>query len=105
MSTKNNICRRCPNTIKVLVAGICTKRKSRDLSQYDLSESTGLSRNCIQQMECYEHLPKLDTIFEIMLVLDFDEEESKDFLWDCLNAYRKDKGLQEEREKKLAGVI
>lgn len=40
-----------------------------------------------------------------MLGLDFSEEEGKDLLWDCLNAYRKDKEVQKEREKEPAGVV
>ena len=40
-----------------------------------------------------------------MLGLDFSKEESKELLWECLNAYRKDKDLQKEHKKKLAGVV
>ena len=105
MSKKRNKGKKPQNTINTLAKGICTKRKSKGITQEKLSENTGLTRNCIQQAECYEHLPKLPTIFEIMLGLDFSEEESKDLLWECLNAYRKDKDLQKEYEKKLAGVV
>ena len=52
-------------------------------------------------MECYEHLPRLETVFEMMLELQFNEQESKALLWHCLSAYRKDKELQNE----LAGVL
>lgn len=96
MSNKNNTYKKYPNTSKALAAGIRSKRKANGISQFELSESTGLSRNCIQQMECFEHLPKLDTVFGMMLELRFSEEESKDFIWECLNAYREDKELQKE---------
>ena len=80
MSKKRNKGKKPQNTINTLAKGICTKRKSKGITQEKLSENTGLTRNCIQQTECYEHLPKLPTIFEIMLGLDFSEEESKDLL-------------------------
>lgn len=85
--------------------GICTKRKARGISQYELSEDAGLTRNCIQQAECYEHLPKISTLFEIMLSLDFGEAEGKDFLWNCLNAYQEDKEFQQEQEQEPAGAV
>jgi len=56
-------------------------------------------------MECYEHLPKLESIFEMMLELDFNEEEAKEFLWNCLEAYRKDKKELQYQEKELAGTL
>ena len=56
-------------------------------------------------MECYEHLPRLETVFEMMLELQFSEQESKALLWDCLNAYREDKLRQMQRENELAGAI
>ena len=105
MSKKNSVCRKFPHTSKVLVTGISAKRKSMGISQFKLSEGTGLSRNCIQQMECYEHLPRLETVFEMMLELQFSEQESKALLWDCLNAYREDKLRQMQRENELAGAI
>ena len=105
MSKKSNTSRKYPNTIQTLVTGICAKRKSKGISQYKLSENTGLTRNCIQQAECYEHLPELPTLFEIMLGLDFDEEEGKELFWNCLNAYREDKVLQQEQDKELAGAV
>ena len=101
MSKKNSIRCKYPNTSKALVTGIYEKRKSLGISQFKLSECTGLSRNCIQQMERYEHLPRLETVFEMMLELQFNEQESKALLWHCLSAYRKDKELQKE----LAGVL
>ena len=105
MPKRNKTHRRHPNTIQALARGIYAKRKSKGISQYELSDCTGLTRNCIQQMECHEHLPRLETIFEIMLELDFNEEEAKEFLWNCLEAYRKDKKGLQYQEKELAGVL
>lgn len=45
------------------------------MSQGTLSEKIGVTRNCIQQMECYEHLPQLYTLFELMKALEFKEYE------------------------------
>lgn len=75
------------------------------ISQYKLADSTGLTRNCIQQMECYEHLPALETIFDMVLELDFDEELFKEVLWNCLQAYREDNEELQDQEKELAGVL
>ena len=105
MSKKNSGCRKYPDTSKVLVTGLSEKRKSMGISQFKLSEGTGLSRNCIQQMECYEHLPRLETVFELMLALQFNQEEGKALLWACLDAYRSDKQRQTQQEKELAGAL
>ncbi len=72
------------------------------MSQGTLSEKIGVTRNCIQQMECYEHLPQLYTLFELMKALEFKEYERKDFMGDILSAYYKDKEVQKERERQLA---
>ena len=72
------------------------------MSQGTLSEKIGVTRNCIQQMECYEHLPQLYTLFELMKALEFKEYERKDFMGDTLSAYYKDKEVQKERERQLA---
>ena len=72
------------------------------MSQGTLSEKIGVTRNCIQQMECYEHLPQLYTLFELMKALEFKEYERKDFMGDILSAYYKDKEVQKELERQLA---
>ena len=72
------------------------------MSQGTLSEKIGVTRNCIQQMECYEHLPQLYTLFELMKALEFKEYERKGFMGDILSAYYKDKEVQKERERQLA---
>lgn len=75
------------------------------MSQYVLADRIGVSRNCIQQMECHEHIPKAETIFDIMWALEFNEEERTAFLSQYLDAYYQDKEFQQEREKELAGAV
>ena len=53
-------------------------------------------------MECYEHLPQLYTLFELMKALEFKEYERKDFMGDILSAYYKDKEVQNVAERQLA---
>ena len=74
------------------------------ISQDTLAERTGLSRNYIQQMECYEHLPQTNTLFELMKALKFSEEEVNEFWKDYLKAYFADRELQRKREEDLATV-
>lgn len=81
------------------------KRRNQGISQFALAEEVGVSRNCIQQMECHEHLPKAETVFDIMLALGFNEDESITFLKKYLDAYYKDKMLQEEWEEELVGMV
>lgn len=105
MSKKNNTCKKYPKACKTLASGICSKRSSKGISQYKLSDNTDRTRNCIQQLECYEHLPTLETLFEVMVGLEFEENEGKEFLWGCLEAFREDKARQKEREKEPAGAV
>ena len=99
MTKGNRTRRKYPKAVRALASGICAKRKSMGISQYELADSTGLTRNCIQQMECYEHLPRIESVFDMMLGLDFNEEEGKELLWNCLTGYRKDKSDQKSQEK------
>ncbi len=71
---------------------VYARRKERKISQDHLADKTGLTRNCIQQMECHEHLPKLLTLLKIMAALE---------LWD---AYLQDLQLQEEQIEALTLV-
>ncbi len=45
--------RKFPNVSNYLSEKIFRRRKAMKLSQSALAEKTGLTRNCIQQMECY----------------------------------------------------
>lgn len=82
---------------------IFNKRRSLGMSQYTLANEVGVTRNCIQKLECYEHLPKVETLFEIMRALGFDDDESVVFLRKYLYAYYDDKEFQLEKE--LAGTV
>ena len=82
---------------RLLEAKIYTRRKERDISQTILAKRTGLTRNCIQQIECYEHLPHMTTLFDLIKALEFTDEESKAFMVELMNAYQADRELQEEQ--------
>lgn len=100
----NNICRNYPNVTQLLETALYDKRrKMENMSQYALAERIGVSRNCIQQMECHEHIPKAETVFDMIRALDFDEDEKKDFLTRYFEAYERDKAFQQEQE--LAGTV
>ena len=66
------------------------------LSQTSLAEKAGLTRNCIQQMECHEHLPLPSTMFRLLNALEFSEEESAQFWAEIDEAYNLDRALQED---------
>ncbi|MCI8422919.1 MAG: helix-turn-helix transcriptional regulator [Lawsonibacter sp.] len=74
------------------------------LSQSALAERAGLTRNCIQQMECHEHLPLPSTMFNLIQALDFSEEETVCFWRDLSEAYRQDNALQQENAEPT-GVV
>ncbi len=75
------------------------------MSQYALADKIGVTRNCIQQMECHEHIPKAETVFDIMKALGFTKEESAAFLVKYLDAYYRDKEFLKEQGKELVGAI
>lgn len=105
MHKLNNTCKKNPNRINLLKTELYARRKAMGISQYVLADKISLSRNCIQQMECYEHLPKTETVFDMMQALGFDEKESKEFLEKYLNAYYQDKAFQKDLDKGMAGII
>lgn len=43
-----------------------------NISQEKLAIRAGLSRNCVQQMECHEHIPQVATLFALIDALDLD---------------------------------
>lgn len=90
--------------IQTLEEKIYSRRRCMKISQDTLAERTGLTRNCIQQMECYEHLPQTNTLFELMKALRFSEEEIKEFWEEYHKAYLADKELQRKKEEGLATV-
>lgn len=87
--------REFPNVSKYLNEKIFRRRKEMKLSQSALAERTGLTRNCIQQMECHEHLPLPSTMFKLTKALEFSEEESMRFWEELEDAYHQDRMLQE----------
>ena len=92
-------CDKYPNTMQLLEAEIFARRRSNGISQYALANKIGLSRNCIQQMECHEHVPKAETIFDIMKALEFKAKENAVFVVKYLNAYYQDREFQGKLEK------
>ena len=97
MSKTTTTCRNYPHVTRLLEAKIYTRRKERDISQTILAKRTGLTRNCIQQIECYEHLPHMTTLFDLIKALEFTDEESKAFMVELMNAYQANRELQEEQ--------
>lgn len=81
------------------------RRRTRGMSQYVLAGKIGVSRNCIYLMECHEHIPKIETILDIMMALGFKAKERKAFMEKYMEAHYADKEFQQRREKELAGAV
>ena len=99
MSKPRSAYREFPNVSKLLEEKIFHKRKELKISQTVLAERAGLTRNCIQQMECHEHLPLPSTMFKLLKALEFSEEEAARFWVEIEEAYAKDRMLQESDTK------
>lgn len=97
--SKRSAYRKFPNVSKFLEERLFRRRKALKMSQTVLAEKAGVTRNCIQQMECHEHLPLPSTMFNLLQALDFTEEEAAQFWVDIENAYQQDKALQEAASK------
>lgn len=104
MSKPRSACREFPNVSKFLEETLVRRRKEMKISQTALADKTGLTRNCIQQMECHEHLPLPSTIFKLLKALAFSEEEAAQFWVEIEEAYAKDRKLQESDSKTLEMV-
>lgn len=94
MSKSRSVYRKFPNVSKFLERKIIRRRKKLKLSQAALAEWAGVTRNCVQQMECHEHLPLPSTMFRLMKALDFTEVETAEFWVEIETAYAKDRALQ-----------
>lgn len=95
-----NVCRRFPNVSNLLETEVYERRRARKgLSQQKLSEAMEMSRNCIQQMECHEHLPLMGILFKLTKALEFNDEEYKDFMVRLRDAYEADMRYQQELEE------
>ena len=99
MSKSRSAYRKFPNVSKFLEEKIVRRRKEMKISQTVLAARAGLTRNCIQQMECHEHLPLPSTMFRLIKVLEFSEEEAARFWVEIEEAYAKDRMLQESDTK------
>lgn len=95
MSRPRSAYREFPNVSKYLEEKIVRRRKEMKLSQNALAARTGLTRNCIQQMECHEHLPLPSTMFRLIKALEFSEEAAE-FWVEIDAAYSLDRAMQEE---------
>ena len=81
------------------------RRRTEHLSQYALAEKVGVTRDCIYKMESHTHIPKTETVFDIIIAVGFSAEERKTFAEKYMDAYYKDKVVQEELEKELADAV
>lgn len=89
--------REFPNVSRYLEKKLIQKRKELNLTQNALAEKAGVTRNCIQQMECHEHLPLPSTMFRLIKALDFSEEEAAEFWVEIDAAYTQDRLIQEQK--------
>ncbi len=71
MSKKRSTYRKYPHVSQFLKKSLYGRRKEMKLSQTTLAVKAGVTRNCIQQMECYEHLPLPSTMFKLIQALMF----------------------------------
>jgi len=104
MKTPNQSNINYPNLTRVVTNSICQKRKERKYSQYFLAEACDLTRNCIQQLECYEHIPDLTTLFKLFEALGFSEDEFTYFMLEARVAFRLDMELQRKRAERLIRI-
>lgn len=99
MSKSRSAYRDFPNVSKFLEEKIFRRRKELKLSQTALAERAGVTRNCIQQMECHEHLPLPSTMFRLIKALEFSSEEAAEFWVELDAAYDKDRAFQDSADK------
>ena len=95
MTKSRSVYKEFPNVTRYLEEKLFLRRKKLKLSQAALAERAGLTRNCIQQLECYEHLPLPSTMFRLIKALEFSEEEAAEFWAEIDMAYDRDKTMQE----------
>ena len=92
---KRSVYREFPTVSRYLDKKIVYGRKKLKISQTALAEKAGLTRNCIQQLECHEHLPLPSTMFKLIRALDFSKEEAAEFWVEIEAAYVRDKTIRE----------
>ena len=99
MTKSRSVYKEFPNVTRYLEEKLFLRRKKLKLSQTALAERAGVTRNCIQQLECYEHLPLPSTMFKLIRALEFSEEEAAEFWAEIDVAYDQDKTMQETASK------
>ena len=99
MTKPRSAYREFPNVSRYLEEKLFRRRKELKLSQTTLAERAGVTRNCIQQLECHEHLPLPSTMFRLIRALEFSEEEAAEFWAEIDVAYDRDKAMQETESK------
>ena len=99
MTKPRSACREFPNVSRYLEEKLFRRRKELKISQMILAERAGVTRNCIQQLECHEHLPLPSTMFKLIRALEFTEEEAAEFWAEIDAAYDRDKAIQEAASK------
>lgn len=104
MSKPRSAYRDFPNVSKYLENKLFRRRKELKISQTALAARAGLTRNCIQQMECHEHLPLPSTMFRLLEALEFSREETAEFWLEIEDAYGKDRALQDTVSKRHKAV-
>ena len=88
-----------PNVSRFLEEKLFRRRRELKISQMLLAERAGVTRNCIQQLECHEHLPLPSTMFKLIRALEFSEEEAAEFWVEIDAAYDRDKSMKETASK------
>ena len=104
MSKPRSAYREFPNVSKYLEEKLFHRRKELKISQTALAARAELTRNCIQQMECHEHLPLPSTMFRLLEALEFSEDETAEFWREIEDAYGKDRALQDAATKRHKAV-
>ncbi len=92
---KRSVYRQFPNVSRFLEEKLIRRRKEMKISQTALAEKANVTRNCIQQLECREHLPLPSTMFKLIKALNFNEEEAAEFWVELDAAYAQDRAIRE----------
>lgn len=102
----NNTWETAPHMTQLLETEVYERRRRiKGMSQEALANKIGVSRNCIYLIESHENMPKIETVLDIIMALDFTAEERKAFMEKYVEAYYKDKEFQQEQEKEMAGAL
>ena len=102
---KRSVYREFPNVSRYLDRIIVYRRKKLKISQTALAEKAGLTRNCIQQLECHEHLPLPSTMFKLIRALDFSKEDAAEFWVEIDAAYARDRAVREGTDEACKEMV